>query len=244
MRRAVLVLFLIGAIYTVSLFARQQPIANLQATNTADGSKIGLDVNILGTAGDDLSSILGVLEDILSAMAPDATHDSAALSTGPQGMAYGSTSVPTAVTAGDAVRLWATLNGALVTRMTDGTNLASIDPCRSETKTTTAFSQTSIGNIISADANKTNYVCAFVVVASAAEVVSIVEDDTSGCGSLTAALAGSTTAANGMSLAANGGISWGNGDSAILKGSAANRYLCVAQDGSDRISGSITWVQR
>jgi hypothetical protein len=130
------------------------------------------------------------------------------------------------------------------TRLHDGTNDALVDPCQSVTKTTTAFSQTSIANIITADAAKTNYICSIVIVASAAEVVSVVEDDTSGCGSLTAALAGSTTAANGMSLAANGGFTLGNGESTVLKGSANNRYLCIAQDGADRISGSITWVQR
>ena len=129
-------------------------------------------------------------------------------------------------------------------RLHDGTNDALVDPCQSVSKTTTAFSQTTIANIITADANKTNYICAIVIVASAAEVVSVVEDDTSGCGSLTAALAGSTTAANGMSLAANGGFTLGNGESTVLKGSANNRYLCIAQDGADRISGSITWVQR
>ena len=129
-------------------------------------------------------------------------------------------------------------------RLHDGTNDGLLDPCQTVAKTTTAFSQTTIANIITADVNKTNYICAIVIVASAAEAVSVVEDDTSGCGSLTAALAGSTTAANGMSLAANGGFTLGNGQSTVLAGSANNRYLCIAQDGSDRISGSITWVQR
>jgi hypothetical protein len=142
------------------------------------------------------------------------------------------------------VGLSAGTNYAGKTRATDGTNDGLVDPCQSVAKTTTAFSQTSIANVIAADAAKINYICAIVIVASAAEVVSVVEDDTSGCGSLTAALAGSTTAANGMSLAANGGFTLGNGESTVLKGSANNRYLCIGQDGSDRISGSVTWVQR
>jgi hypothetical protein len=150
------------------------------------------------------------------------------------------------VTAGNelSVELGAGTAYAGKVRATDGTYDASLDPCQTETKTTTPFSQTTIANIISADAAKTNYICAISIVASAAEAVSVVEDDTSGCGSITAALAGSTTAANGMSFAANGGFALGNGAAAVLKGSAANRYLCISQDGSDRISGFVTWVQR
>jgi hypothetical protein len=240
------------------------------------------------------------LDNIEASLSADAVAGNAAIATGPQLMAYGKATAPTAVDADDAVQVWADLNGRLqvntaqingvapsmgngasgtgVQRVTiasdstgvigatqsgtwnvglsagtnyagkvrlhDGTNDALVDPCQSVAKTTTAFSQTSIANIITADANKTNYICAITIVASAAEVVSVVEDDTSGCGSLTAVLVGSTTAANGVSLAANGGFAVGNGESAVIKGSANNRYLCLAQDGADRISGFITWVQR
>lgn len=43
----------------------------------------------------------------------DATHDGSALTTGPQAVGYASTAAPSAVSAaGDAVRMWASLNGA------------------------------------------------------------------------------------------------------------------------------------
>ena len=119
-----------------------------------------------------------------------------------------------------------------------------LDPCQTETKTTTSFSQTSIANIITAVSGKTNYVCAMSLVAAAAEVVSVVEDDTTACASPTVALTGSLTAANGQSLAANGGYVLGDGTATVLAGSTSNRYLCVLQNGSNRVSGFITWVQR
>jgi len=51
--------------------------------------------------------------------AQDATHDSAALTVGPQAMGVAGTTAPTNVTAGDAVRLWALLNGTLAVNLRD-----------------------------------------------------------------------------------------------------------------------------
>jgi hypothetical protein len=229
---------------TVALMA-QQPIGNLPATATASGGKVGLDVNVIAYTDTTLSSILSVLEDILASMSQDATHDSAALSTGPQMMGYGSTSVPTAVTAADAVRAWYTLNGAAVVRQTDGTNLRALDPCETATKTTTAFSVAADAELVDGNASVKTYVCAITFVASAAEVVSIVEGDDGGtCGTNEAALLGNTTDANGMSFAANGGLALGNGAATVLNGITAAADVCITLSGTNRVAGSVTWVQR
>jgi hypothetical protein len=59
-------------------------------------------------------------------LSADATHDSAAITTGPQVMGYASSTTPTAVTAGDASRLWTGLNGQLAAMLVDsaGNNVA------------------------------------------------------------------------------------------------------------------------
>lgn len=204
---------------------------------------------LLVTDGD----VADKLDTIIGALSNDATASETALTTGPQIMGRYA-SAPDDVSDGEAAQVLTDIKGRIVlgattnyigkTRATDGTNDALVDPCTSGAKTTTAISQTSITNIISADANKTNYICALTLVAGAAEIINIVEDDTSGCGSPTAALVGSTTAANGVSVAANGGFAVGNGQSAVLIGTANNRYLCISQNGSNRVSGFITWVQR
>jgi hypothetical protein len=160
-------------------------------------------------------------------------------------MAYGSTTVPTAVTAGDAVRIWATLNGALVTRLTDGTNLRALDPCETATKTTTPFSVTADAELVDGNSSVKTYICALAVVAGAAEIVAIVEGDDGGtCGTNEAALVGSTTDGEAMSFAANGGISWGNGGSTVIAGKTAAADVCITVSGTNRVAGAVTWVQR
>lgn len=120
----------------------------------------------------------------------------------------------------------------------------SADPCLAGAKTTAAFSQTSVANIITASASNKNYICSILINANGgAEIFNVVEDDTSGCGSPTAALVGSTTAANGVSVAQLSGWSASGGGGTLLAGLATNRYTCITQSGSNRISGYITYVQ-
>ena len=223
----------------VALFLLAAPVAAQQPVRPVDSG---------GTNTTDSTAHAGKVLSVDSTGTPipdESAHDAAYGTLAPVGVGGFAASVPcTAVTAGDKARLCLTLNGAPYVQPSDGTNLKVFDPCETGTKTTTAFSQTAIANIITADAAKKNYICAFTVVAGSAEVVSIVEDDTTACASPTAALMGSTTAANGLSFAANGGMTLGNGESSVLVGSATNRYLCVAQSGSNRVSGFVTWVQR
>lgn len=118
------------------------------------------------------------------------------------------------------------------------------DPCQSADKTTTAISQTADTVIIAAAASKKNYICHILVFAAAAEIVNIVEGTGTTCQTGTAAIVGSTTEANGLSLAANGGFGIGHGTAAAIIGKTANVDTCLYNSGSNRISGSVTWVQQ
>ncbi len=122
--------------------------------------------------------------------------------------------------------------------------MSEIDPCSSEAKTTDPISLTTDTVIIAATASKKNYICALVVVAGAAEVVSITEGTGSTCATSEAALLGSTTDANGASFAANGGVSGIGGNATIIAGKTANVDTCLNVSGSSRVSGFVTWVQR
>lgn len=120
------------------------------------------------------------------------------------------------------------------------------DPCETQAKTTTAISQTATTKIITKASSKKNYLCSVVIVANAAEVVSIWEgtQTTNPCDTSTTAVAGSTTAANGMSFAANGGFTAIGGKMTVATGGGTNVDVCVAQSGSSRVTGFMTWVQQ
>lgn len=118
------------------------------------------------------------------------------------------------------------------------------DPCSGNIKTTTPVSITTDTVVIAAVSAKKNYICNLVLVASAAEIVSITEGTGSFCGTGEAAILGSTTDANGLSFAANGGVSISGGDATILAGKTANVDTCLNVSGSNRVSGFITWVQQ
>lgn len=220
----------------------------------------GLDVDVTRVTGNVSTNLAQVLGATLSATNPvpvraadstgyiadEAAHDAAYGSLAPVGVGgYASAAPCSAVSAdGDKVRNCLTRNGALYTQPTDGTNLLLVDPCASVAKTTTAISATADTVIITAAASKKNYICGISVVASAAEVVGIVEGTGSTCGTSTAAIVGSTTDANSMSFAANGGIAANGGASTVLAGTGTNVDTCLHVSGSNRVSGYVTWVQR
>lgn len=146
---------------------------------------------------------------------------------------------------------WAILTAALllsvsgylsaqVTRPSSGTD----DPCYGTLKTTTDFSVTSRTVVVSAAANRRNYICSMVIVGEAAEIASLVEGTGTTCQTGSDAMAGSTTAANGMSFAANGGVSAIGGGATILAGSKVNADVCIVPSSTNRLSGFVTWVQR
>jgi hypothetical protein len=72
--------------------------------------------------------------------------------------------------------------------------------------------------------------------------VVIAEDDTDGCGSISAGVTGGTTAGEGYNFAANGGRTIGNGNGSIAKTTTANRYLCILTSAATQLSGVISFV--
>ena len=119
-----------------------------------------------------------------------------------------------------------------------------LDPCSGVAKNyfVVNISTATTTEIANAVASEFWYICSVNLVAAGAQTISIAEDDTDGCGSLTAGLAGGATAATGWSFAANGGITLGNGGSTVLKSATANRYLCVITGQAQQISGTISYV--
>lgn len=117
------------------------------------------------------------------------------------------------------------------------------DPCSALPKTTVGFSVTTDTVIVSALSAKKNYLCNLWVVAGAAEIVSLTEGTGSVCGTGEVALAGSTTDANGMSFAANGGLTGGNGLGSVITGNSTNVDMCLNVSGSNRVSGTYSYVQ-
>jgi hypothetical protein len=53
---------------------------------------------------------------------------------------------------------------------------------------------------------------------------------------------GGTTAAEGWNFAANGGLTQGDGSSAIMRTSTANRSICIITSAAVQLSGVITYV--
>lgn len=146
---------------------------------------------------------------------------------------------PTASSAG-TTNDWALLN----TNAYGALWISHVDPCSSEVKITDPFSLTARGVVIAAVSAKKNYVCGITVVAGAAEIFNIDEGTGTTCQTGTAAIVGSTTAANGLSFAANGGMVAMGSNSTVFAGKTANVDTCIVPSGSNRLAGSITYVQR
>jgi hypothetical protein len=171
-------------------------------------------------------------------VATDATHDSAASATGPQVMAGAEATVPSAVSDGDAVRLWSDLYGRLVVKSTDpcSDNALKVSyPVDIVTATTVEFlNGAGAGNYI--------HICSVNLVSAGANNVLIAEDDTDNCGSITAGLNGGTTAGEGWNLAANGGAAHGGGAAWIMKSAGTNRYGCIVTSAAVQLSGTIVYA--
>ena len=183
-----------------------------------------------------LTDISTTLSSILAAMSPDATHDSAAIATGPQGMGECDDTSTDAVDEGDAgrFRINCTTRG-LVT---------GADPCSYKAKSyyVVNMNTATTNEIANAVTGEYFHVCSVNLVAAGAQTVSIGEDDTDGCGSITAGLFGGATAATGWSFAANGGISLGNGMGTVGRTSTTARYFCIITGQAQQISGTIAYV--
>lgn len=118
----------------------------------------------------------------------------------------------------------------------------SFDPCFMQKKGNVAISQTATTKLVSGIPGQVISVCYARIVAGAAEIPSFWEGTGSACATGTVAVSGSATAASGESYAANGGFSGGVGLGTIAVTSKPGNDLCLAQSGSNRLSGNITFV--
>lgn len=97
--------------------------------------------------------------------------------------------------------------------------------------------------IITGVAGQRTYFCAVLLIANAAETVSLVEGTGSVCATGKTAIIGSATDAEGMSFAANGGLvalsdrPWGFS-------TRPGNNICLMLSGTNRVTGVITYVNR
>lgn len=212
--------------------ADNQPVPGIAGTPSADV------ITIQGASG--TTPIRALLTDVNGTaitFTNDSTHDSAASTTGPQLMGECDDTSTDAVDEGDAgkVRVDCTTR-AVMTR--------TVDPCSAKAKTfhIVNMSSATTVEIANAVASEFFHICSVNLVAAGAQTLAIGEDDTDGCGSITAGLHGGATAATGWSFAANGGIALGNGQGTVMKTATAARYLCVITGQAVQISGTISYV--
>jgi hypothetical protein len=123
------------------------------------------------------------------------------------------------------------------------------DPCTSGKKTTIGFSGSSAEFIAVANTSgKTTYICAFNyrMGGTAGTHVSVVAGHGTTCqsGTESAALSGSTTAANGLAEAQYGGEAYGSGGGTIMAATTASDDVCILQDSTALIAGSVSYVQQ
>lgn len=170
--------------------------------------------------------------------ATDGTFDSAVPATGPSIGLRAESTTPSAMADGDLVYPWADLLGRLVTKTTD--------PCSDNSLKTTYVVDTATSGTIEflngAGSGNYIYICSVNLVTAGANNVTIGEDDTDNCGSVTAGLNGGVTAGEGWNFAANGGIALGGGGSWVLKSAGTNRYGCLLSSASVQLSGTIVYA--
>jgi hypothetical protein len=147
----------------------------------------------------------------------------------------------------------------LFVKPTDGTNAATIKaastpPATTDTALVTtdspvanpvctsfiALSQTAGTKVVAGVSGKKIYICSILIVANAAETVSLIEGTGTVCATGGTAIYGSTTAANGMSFAANGGFAQAAARPFLVT-STNTDDLCVIQNGSSRVTGGISY---
>lgn len=121
---------------------------------------------------------------------------------------------------------------------------AAADPCVArKTVHVVNMSTATTVEIANAVASQFFFICSVNLIAQGAQTVTIGEDDTDGCGSITAGLHGGATAATGWSFPVAGdGIALGNGLGTVMQSSTANRYLCIITGQAVQLSGTILYV--
>ncbi len=108
-------------------------------------------------------------------------------------------------------------------------------PINISTATTTEITPSLAG------ASTNYYVCSLMLVTNASNIVTLVDDNTDGCGSPTAGMAGGLTTA-GWTLAANGGLTFGNGQGTVFKTVTQNAVICLITSAATQLSGAMSVV--
>lgn len=172
-------------------------------------------------------------------LASDATHDSAASSSGPQLMGECDDTSTDAVDEGDAGRL-------RVNCATRAVMVYRLDPCSSTAKTSVPIdiSTATTTELTAALAGASNhyYICYLHLFTDAANDVALVDDDSDNCASVTAGVIGGVTAAEGWNFGATQGVTLGDGDSHIAKTNGTNRVLCLITSAATQLNGVIQVV--
>jgi hypothetical protein len=129
-------------------------------------------------------------------------------------------------------------------KITDGTNVFVVDPCKAQTKLYASINQTGNTQLVAGTAAKKIYVCSIHVVAAAATNIAVVEGTGSVCATGTAGVTGfgGATAATGWNFAGNSGIALGNGDSSLGAEGTSGDNLCILNSGAGQVSGGISYV--
>jgi hypothetical protein len=149
---------------------------------------------------------------------------------------------------GDLLPEFAEAQGQFATgegfKITDGTNVLVVDPCKARAKLFASISQTGNTQLVAGTASRKIYVCSIHVVAAVATNIAVVEGTGTVCGTGAAGVTGfgGATAATGWNFAANGGIALGNGDSALGAEGTSGDNLCIFNSGSGQVSGGISYV--
>jgi hypothetical protein len=87
------------------------------------------------------------------------------------------------------------------------------------------------------------YICALNILTTAANNVNLVDDNTDGCGSVTASLISTGLAAgDGWGFAANGGLALGNGLGSIMRTQTTNSVLCLVTSAATELHGQFVVV--
>jgi hypothetical protein len=87
------------------------------------------------------------------------------------------------------------------------------------------------------------YICALSLVTALANNVAVVDDNTDGCGSVTAGIFGGFgSAAEGWNFAANTGIALGSGSGTVGRTTTANAVICIITSAATQLSGQMVVV--
>jgi hypothetical protein len=145
------------------------------------------------------------------------------------------TASATAGTSGDYAGLNTDALGLLWTRQ--------LDPCSGVAKSyipidITTATTTELTSALAGSSNH-YYVCALNIVTTAANNVSLVDDDTDNCASVTSGIIGGLTAGEGWNFAANGGLTIGNGVGSVMRTNGTNRVLCLVTSAATELHGHI-----